>query len=133
MFELNEKIYRIELAYDKNSRDMEESESQSFTPDTKKFWDDNITTLSDGSTAFQTFIRNNYFDAEAFFRSVAIPDAPYYLYFGDLQSNLYYISDNMKDDFGFLEDVYKRQLFSFLLLPILPFLPHSPESGAAPA
>ena len=105
MFELNEKIYRIELAYDKNSRDMEESESQSFTPDTKKFWDDNITPLSDGSTAFQTFIRNNYFDAEAFFRSVAIPDAPYYLYFGDLQSNLYYISDNMKDDFGFLDNI----------------------------
>ncbi|MDU7706657.1 MAG: GGDEF domain-containing phosphodiesterase [Clostridium sp.] len=105
LFELNEKIYRIELAYDKNSRDIEKSERQSFTPDTKKFWDDNITPLSDGSTAFQTFIRNNYFDAEAFFRSVAIPAAPYYLYFGDLQSNLYYISDNMKDDFGFLDNI----------------------------
>lgn len=55
----------------------------------------------DRETPFQTFIHHNYFDAEAFFRSVAIPEAPYYLYFGDLQTNLYYISDNMRADFGF--------------------------------
>ena len=52
-------------------------------------------------TPFQVFVQHNYFDSEAFFQSVAIPEAPYYLYFGDLQSNLYYISDNMRDDFGF--------------------------------
>lgn len=56
-------------------------------------------------TPFQAFIRNNYYDAEAFFQSVAIPEAPYYLYFGDLQNNLYYISDNMRDDFGFPSNV----------------------------
>lgn len=55
--------------------------------------------------SFQSFIKNNYFDAEAFFHSVAIPDAPYYLYLGDLQSNYYYISDNMKDDFGFTSNI----------------------------
>lgn len=58
-----------------------------------------------GRTLFQSFIQNNYYDAEAFFKSVAIPEAPYYLYFGDLQSNLYYISDNMRDDFGFPENI----------------------------
>lgn len=58
-----------------------------------------------GETPFQAFIRNNYYDAEAFFQSVAIPEAPYYLYFGDLQKNLYYISDNMRDDFGFPSNV----------------------------
>lgn len=56
-------------------------------------------------TSFQTFIRENYYDAEAFFRSVAAPEGPYYLYLGDLQSNLYYISDNMRDDFGFQENI----------------------------
>lgn len=58
-------------------------------------------------TPFQTFIRDNYFDAEAFLLSVAVPDAPYYLYFGDLQTNLYYISDNMRDDFGFPGNVVR--------------------------
>lgn len=56
-------------------------------------------------TPFQMFVRHNYFDAEAMFMSVAIPEAPYYLYFGDLQQNLYYISDNMRDDFGFQSNV----------------------------
>ena len=56
-------------------------------------------------STFQTFIHHNYFDAEALFKSVAIPEAPYYLYFGDLQRNLYYISDNMRDDFGFQSNV----------------------------
>lgn len=59
----------------------------------------------DPETPFQAFIHNNYYDAEAFFQSVAIPEAPYYLYFGDLQNNLYYISDNMRDDFGFPSNV----------------------------
>ncbi|MDC7290162.1 EAL domain-containing protein [Blautia schinkii] len=59
----------------------------------------------DCETPFQAFIKHNYFDSEAFFRSVAIPEAPYYLYFGDLQRNLYYISDNMRDDFGFTENM----------------------------
>lgn len=56
-------------------------------------------------TLFQKFIEENYFDAEAFFQSVAIPDSSNYLYFGDLQTNLYYVSDNMRDDFGFSENV----------------------------
>ncbi len=55
----------------------------------------------DRKSRFQKFIEENYFDAEAFFKSVAIPESLNYLYFGDLQTNLYYISDNMRDDFGF--------------------------------
>lgn len=52
-------------------------------------------------TSFGTFIEKCYFDAESFFQSVALPDAPFYLYCGDLEKNLYYISDNLKDDFNF--------------------------------
>lgn len=58
-----------------------------------------------GITSFQSFVQDNYFDPEAFFQSVAIPEAPYYLYIGDLQSNIYYISDNMKEDFGFPDNL----------------------------
>lgn len=52
-------------------------------------------------TSFGIFIEKCYFDAESFFQSVAMPDAPFYLYCGDLRKNLFYISDNLKDDFNF--------------------------------
>lgn len=105
MVELNGKKYRIELAYDKNGRTMEKENPQNTSSDTIKIPNNYAAPVSDSRTVFQTFIQNNYFDAEAFFQSVAIPEAPYYLYFGDLQSNLYYISDNMKDDFGFSDNI----------------------------
>lgn len=43
------------------------------------------------------------FDAEWFFRSVEMTD--YYPYFGDLQANLFYIGDAMKEVFGFQNNV----------------------------
>lgn len=53
------------------------------------------------STAFQSFLQNYYFDAEAFFHSIAMPEAPFYLYCGDVQRNVYYISDNLRENFNF--------------------------------
>lgn len=32
-------------------------------------------------------------------------DSPYYLYFGDMQTNIFYISDNMRDRFGFQSNI----------------------------
>lgn len=56
---------------------------------------------SSKSTAFQAFLQNYYFDAETFFHSIAMPEAPFYLYCGDVQRNIYYISDNLRDTFNF--------------------------------
>lgn len=56
---------------------------------------------SSRSTAFQAFLQNYYFDAETFFHSIAMPEAPFYLYCGDVQRNIYYISDNLRDTFNF--------------------------------
>lgn len=53
------------------------------------------------STAFQAFLQHYYFDAETFFHSIAMPGAPFYLYCGDVQRNIYYISDNLRDTFNF--------------------------------
>lgn len=47
------------------------------------------------------FVSNNFFDLETLFDSITAESAPYYLYFGDVQSNWFYISDNMRDRFGF--------------------------------
>ncbi|MDO4710370.1 MAG: EAL domain-containing protein [Peptostreptococcaceae bacterium] len=45
------------------------------------------------------FFESNYFDPAMFFRSIAMSD--YYPYVGDLSTNLFYISDEMRDAFGF--------------------------------
>ncbi len=50
-----------------------------------------------------SFISKSNFDAEWFFRSVEMAD--YYPYFGDLQANLFYISDAMREVFGFQNNV----------------------------
>ena len=56
---------------------------------------------SSKATAFQAFLQHYYFDAETFFHSIAMPEAPFYLYCGDVQRNIYYISDNLRDTFNF--------------------------------
>lgn len=56
---------------------------------------------SSKSTAFQAFLQHYYFDAETFFHSIAMPEAPFFLYCGDVQRNIYYISDNLRDTFNF--------------------------------
>lgn len=53
------------------------------------------------ATAFQAFLQHYYFDAETFFHSITMPEAPFYLYCGDVQRNIYYISDNLRDTFNF--------------------------------
>lgn len=47
------------------------------------------------------YINNAYADFPFFMKSVTWHDSITYTYFGDVQKNLYYISDNMRDDFGF--------------------------------
>ena len=40
-------------------------------------------------------------DAESLIQSVSEDNNSSYFYLGDMQKDLYYISDNMRDDFGF--------------------------------
>lgn len=56
---------------------------------------------------FQEFISHYYFDVKTFFQSVT-PGAEYmpvYHYCGDMQKNIYYISDNLKEDFNFPDNL----------------------------
>ncbi|MDO4274413.1 MAG: bifunctional diguanylate cyclase/phosphodiesterase [Eubacteriales bacterium] len=107
--EYDGKIYRMEIAVDVTKVISSEAESSTvilnplFANNAHKDYVSPHDSIYE--TLFQKFVRENYFDAEAFFQSVAIPDAPYYLYFGDLQTKLYYISDNMRDDFKFSSNV----------------------------
>ena len=53
--------------------------------------------------ALAQYLQNNYFDPILFFKALSLPD--YYPYIGDLQSNLFYVSDEMRDVFGFSDNI----------------------------
>lgn len=63
------------------------------TPDTKPH--------TQADTPFQTFLALSNCDTEALFQSVSQDNDSSYFYLGDMQNDLFYISDNMRDDFGF--------------------------------
>lgn len=54
---------------------------------------------------FRRFLENTYYDMEMVFQSIAQQNSSSYFYFGDMQKDLFYISDNMRDDFGFENNV----------------------------
>lgn len=61
----------------------------------------NNSSLPNLSTKFAQYLSENHFDTEALIDSISSGKNSCYLYFGDLQTNIFYISDNMKEDFGF--------------------------------
>lgn len=58
---------------------------------------------SEQSSPLSNFINNNYFNLDTFFQSMSIGGL--YPYFGDLTSDLWYISDSMRDLFGFESNI----------------------------
>ncbi|WP_314625835.1 EAL domain-containing protein [uncultured Selenomonas sp.] len=58
--------------------------------------------------ALSTFLRENFFDFPSFLDSIELADQ--YVYFGDLQSNLFYINDQARDAFGFESNIIKNLL-----------------------
>lgn len=59
---------------------------------------------------FEHFLAMTYHDAKSFFESITQENSAAYFYFGDMQKNLYYISDNMRDEFGFESNVVPNLL-----------------------
>lgn len=57
--------------------------------------------LWNNRAAFRFFLQHYYFDPTTFLDSIVSKDSPYYFYCGDLQQNIFFISDNLKDDFSF--------------------------------
>lgn len=50
-------------------------------------------------------------NADAFFRSIAENNHSSYFYFGDIQKNIYYLSDNLRNDFGFSGNIVPNFLY----------------------
>ena len=59
---------------------------------------------------FSHFISTHYFDPETFFNSIAGQERRYYLYFGDMKENIFFISDRMKEDFAFPSNIVQDWL-----------------------
>lgn len=57
------------------------------------------------TTPFQAFLSAIECDVETLFQSVSQHNDSSYFYFGDMQKNIFYISDNMREDFGFQSNV----------------------------
>lgn len=60
-----------------------------------------ILTTTEENSAFQRYLRDYYFDAEALMRSLTVNNTNQFFFFGDIQKNYFYISDLMRDRFGF--------------------------------
>lgn len=52
-------------------------------------------------TLFQKFLSKAHCDMETVFQSVSQDNGSSYFYMGDMQRGLFYVSDNMREDFGF--------------------------------
>ena len=57
--------------------------------------------VSSGESLFDQFVNSTYCDMEMFFKAISQQNATSYFYFGDMQKDMFYISDNMRDEFGF--------------------------------
>lgn len=54
---------------------------------------------------FHQFWTTSYHDVEALFQSITQENTSSYFYFGDIQQDVFYISDNMRDEFGFESNI----------------------------
>ena len=61
-------------------------------------------------TTFQRFLQSAYCDVESLFQSSSQDNDSSYFYLGDMQKDLFYISDNMRDDFGFRSNLVPHLL-----------------------
>lgn len=56
-------------------------------------------------TPLENYIQTCYFDVELFMQSIAMANADTYFCCGDIQKNMYFISDNLKEEFGFSDNL----------------------------
>lgn len=54
---------------------------------------------------FYEFLDHTYYDLEMIFQSMSQDNTTSYFFFGDMQKNVFYISDNLRDDFGFQSNI----------------------------
>ena len=61
--------------------------------------------MAETGSVFYQFLGTTYHDMEQLFKSMTQQNSTGYFFFGDMQKDLYYISDNMRDEFGFESNI----------------------------
>lgn len=79
-------------------REAEKDTAYLALPDQKRV---NCVSTNKQETDFNRYVKQYYYDAEAIIQSITMSDSTQCVYFGDMRSNYFYISDNMRDTFGF--------------------------------
>ena len=59
----------------------------------------------DENSPFQQYLEKYFFDPETLIKSLTINNTNQFFYFGDIRTNYYYISDQMRDRFGFESNI----------------------------
>lgn len=54
---------------------------------------------------FDQFVATTYCDVESLCQSMTKSNASFYLFFGDVQKDIFYVSDNLRDKFGFRSNI----------------------------
>ncbi len=91
MYEEKERYYE-RLTMDLEETFVKEQVSLGTLTDTKK---------TDYQIELQRFLANTYFDVSFLLTSLSIHNGTSYFFFGDMQKNLFFISENMREKFGF--------------------------------
>lgn len=55
----------------------------------------------ENKTEFERFVEHTYCDFESIVQSMTASNSAFFTYFGDMQKDIFYVSDNMRDTFGF--------------------------------
>lgn len=107
---LEELIVQADCAMYRDKRDYYEQINRRLGTDQ---WRESAALCGEGGSeesAFRRFLNANYCNVEAFFRSVSQDNNSSYFYLGDMQRNVFFISDNMRDDFGFQDNTVPNLL-----------------------
>lgn len=64
-------------------------------------------TIEKNRRSFEQFKKQYYFDPDTFFQSFVPEEGLIYLFCGDMQKRIFFISENLKNDFEFPENFVK--------------------------
>lgn len=71
---------------------------------------DHVQEEGTATSSFHEYLKTNYFNAEMMIQSLALQKATQFIFMGDMQTNTFYISDSMRDTFGFQSNIVQNLL-----------------------
>lgn len=105
----DKKMYEDKREYYLTTR-LDSSNKPSQSDQSIDFLIESANLMGDSISPLHTFLSTADYDVEAMFQSVAQDNDSSYFFLGDMQQDLFYISDNMREDFGFESNLVRGLL-----------------------